>query len=414
MSNPIMYPKIFFVVCLGGFVTVFGFGVVQPFLPLYARDLGASETVVGLAISSYFITRLFIELPSGIISDRVGRRIPLLTGMALSFLGAVLCSLAYGPPLLILGRAVWGMGTALFFSSSTAFIFDLFEARVRSQAMGAFQSIEFIGSVIGAPLGGLIATYIGMRTPFTMVAALAIIGFMLLLTSKEFKENTKRAVNSSNSSNALTLSSIVELLRIGGLIVIGIGTFARSFVMQGTIATIFPLYIKSLGMDISITGAIMGVRSLGMIAGTYTANKLINRFGVGKVLLAGFLSESVTIVLFTVEGGFEQFVIAFFNGIISGVEMNSLMIGVSLVVPPPMRGTGVGVYRTFMDVGSIVGPIALTALLAAVGYPSIRLCFYASAAVMVVAASMMLFLRNMEIREQSEKPNPERKKSQRG
>ena len=61
MSNPIRYPKIFFVICLGGFVTVFGFGVVQPFLPLYARDLGASETFVGLAISSDFITRLFID-----------------------------------------------------------------------------------------------------------------------------------------------------------------------------------------------------------------------------------------------------------------------------------------------------------------------------------------------------------------
>ena len=73
----VMYPKIFFIVCLGGFITVFGFGVVQPFLPLYARELGASETVVGLVVSSYFITRLFIELPSGMISDRVGRRIPL-------------------------------------------------------------------------------------------------------------------------------------------------------------------------------------------------------------------------------------------------------------------------------------------------------------------------------------------------
>jgi MFS family permease len=144
------------------FVTVFGFGVAQPFLPLYAREMDTSETVVGLLISSYFITRLFIELPSGIISDRVGRRIPLLTGMSLSFLGAVICSLAHDLPFLVLGRAVWGMGTALFFSSSTAFIFDLFETSVRSQAMGTFQSIEFIVSVVCAPLGGLIAAYIGM------------------------------------------------------------------------------------------------------------------------------------------------------------------------------------------------------------------------------------------------------------
>ncbi len=406
MAKSLRYPKIFFIVCLGGFVTVFGFGVVQPFLPLYARDLGASETVVGLVISSYFITRLFIELPSGVISDRIGRRIPLLTGMALSFLGAVLCGSAYGPSFLILGRAVWGIGTALFFSASTAFVFDLFEAKFRSKAMGTFQSIEFVGSVIGAPLGGLIAAYLGMRTPFIMVATLAIVGFILLIASREFKETAKRTVKSSPSSNAMSLNSVVELFKIRGLIVVSSGAFARSFVMQGTLATLFPLYVSSLGMDVSITGIIMGVRSIGMIIGTYATSKFIDRLGVGRVLFVSFLSESITLVLYALVGTFEPFLlIALSDGMISGIEMNSLMTGVSVVVPTPLRGTGVGIYRTLMDTGGIIGPIVLTALLTVVGYPNIRLCFYISAALVGTTALAMLTLRRIDVEDEVKKDN---------
>jgi len=400
MAKSPRYPKIFFIVCLGGFVTVFGFGAVQPFLPIYARDLGASETVVGLVTSSYFITRLFIELPSGVISDRIGRRKPLLTGMALSFLGAVLCGSAYDPSFLILGRAVWGMGTALFFSASTAFVFDLFEAEFRSKAMGTLQSIEFVGSVIGAPLGGLVAAYVGMRAPFAMVVVLAIAGFILLLASGEFKETTKGTVNPSHPSGVMSFYSTIELLKTGSLVVVSLGAFARSFVMQGTLATLFPLYVKSLGMDVSITGIIMGARSLGMIIGTYATSKLIDRLGVGRVLFVSFLSECITLLLYALVGTFEPFLlIALFDGMISGIEMNSLMTGVSVVVPTPLRGTGVGVYRTLMDTGGIIGPIVLTALLAAVGYPNIRLCFYVSAALIGAAALAMLTLRKMDVKE---------------
>ena len=114
----------------------------------------------------------------------------------------------------------------------------------------------------------------------------------------------------------------------------------------------------------------------------------------------GFVSECSTILLYAVGGSFELFLlIALFDGVISGIEMNSLMTSVSIVVPPPLRGTGVGVYRTFMDVGAIVGPIALTALLTVVGYSNIRVCFYVSAGLTGATALAMLFLRSVDIQE---------------
>lgn len=124
------YPLVFYLVCIAGFISVFGYGVSLPFLPLYSKELGASETMVGVISAGYFISRLFLELPSGMISDKIGRRAPLLFGMLLTLLGAIMSILAFSPLILLLARAVWGAGTGLFFSSTFAFIFDLFHLRL--------------------------------------------------------------------------------------------------------------------------------------------------------------------------------------------------------------------------------------------------------------------------------------------
>jgi hypothetical protein len=57
MSNPIRYPKIFFLGCLGGFTTVFGFGVVQPFSPLYA----SADLMVVAALMMLFLRNMEIR-----------------------------------------------------------------------------------------------------------------------------------------------------------------------------------------------------------------------------------------------------------------------------------------------------------------------------------------------------------------
>ena len=85
---------------------MFGYGIALPFLPLYAKELGASETMIGFIASSYFLSRLFLELPSEMISDKVGRRIPLLSGMLFILLGAIMSSLASSPLILLFARAV--------------------------------------------------------------------------------------------------------------------------------------------------------------------------------------------------------------------------------------------------------------------------------------------------------------------
>lgn len=140
--------------------------------------------------------------------------------------------------------------------------------------------------------------------PFTIVASIVCVGFVLLLTSKEFKKYSgKREERSS-------LVFDVGLLKIWGLLVLSMGTFIRMFAMQGAIATIFPLYAEGLGISLSITGIILSMRSAGMIAGSFLTSRVINRFGLRTVILVGLTLDATSIALYALGGAFEEFAFA--------------------------------------------------------------------------------------------------------
>jgi DHA1 family multidrug resistance protein-like MFS transporter len=137
-----------------------GMGLSTSFLPLLASDIDPSGVLVGLVVSAFFFSRVFIEIPAGIISDRIGRRKLLIIGLCLYAIGAFLCAQASVIHILIVGRAIWGLGTASFFMTTTALMIDLFDSRARGTALGIFQGIEFIGNFIGTPIGAFLATVV--------------------------------------------------------------------------------------------------------------------------------------------------------------------------------------------------------------------------------------------------------------
>ena len=100
------------------------------FLPIMAHKLDPTGSLVGLAISSWFLTRIFIEVPSGLISAKVGRRNLIVRGILLGILGSLLCALSNSIYILILGRTLWGFGTALYFTSNIESAGGVFSSRL--------------------------------------------------------------------------------------------------------------------------------------------------------------------------------------------------------------------------------------------------------------------------------------------
>jgi len=160
----------------------------SPVLPLYASQLDADEILVGMVISSFFVFRTLLEIPAGYISDRAGYRIPLIAGFISSTLAAVILNSATTPFHLMVGRALSGLGSALFFNASMNLVVDMVESRVRGEAMGIFQGIEFIGGFLGAPIGGILAALFGFRALFTVTAVSMFIAVLATTLSRELAD----------------------------------------------------------------------------------------------------------------------------------------------------------------------------------------------------------------------------------
>ncbi|KON29783.1 hypothetical protein AC482_05545 [miscellaneous Crenarchaeota group-15 archaeon DG-45] len=350
-------PRIYFELILIGFIIMAGMSLPSSFLPILADSLDPSGLLVGLVVSAWFLSRIFLEIPAGIISDRLGRRRLLIFGIGLSVMGPLLCAVAGNIYLLIIGRAVWGLGTAFYFMNNMALLIDLFPSRTRGRALGVFQGIEFIGSFIGAPIGAYLAVYMSYNQVFYVTLALTVTSLLIALTSRSMK----MAEPSSAPRPKPPLRDVLSSLRDWSIAAVCVCNLFRMFIRQGIFQTVLQLYLKRyLMFPLEHIGIVLSLSIAGQVISVLAAGVLSDRFGRKPVLITGYVTSVATLYAFTVIKGLNlMLLVSFLSGLGEGFSLTTLMALFSDIMPSSVRGGAIGLYRTFQDVGGVVGPVAL-------------------------------------------------------
>ncbi|NUS53611.1 MAG: MFS transporter [Streptomycetaceae bacterium] len=156
-------------------VAFMGIGLVDPILPSIAKGLDASPSQVSLLFTSYFLITAVAMLVTGFVSSRIGGRRTLLLGLALVVVFAALSGTSDSVGELVGFRAGWGLGNALFVSTSLAVI-------VGAAGGGSAAAILLYESALGlgmscGPLLGAVLGDASWRYPFYGTAALMAVGF---------------------------------------------------------------------------------------------------------------------------------------------------------------------------------------------------------------------------------------------
>ncbi|MFT3885446.1 MAG: MFS transporter [Flavobacteriales bacterium] len=153
------------------FIDLVGFGIFIPVMPLYARELHASEALIG-DTGALFSLMMFIFTPFwGTMSDRFGRRPVILIAVALSGVSYVLFSHATTLTVLIISRMLTGIGSGNI-TAAQAYITDITPPEKRAKAMGLIGAAFGLGFIFGPPLGSFIFQYTGGVIWVGYVAAL--------------------------------------------------------------------------------------------------------------------------------------------------------------------------------------------------------------------------------------------------
>lgn len=253
-----------------------------PSMPAMSREFDASEGTLSLAVTLFIIAFAGAQLFWGPFSDRAGRRPALLAGLALFVGGSLLCLVATGIPLLLLGRVLQGLGGGAGPAVANAVVIDTYR---RERAIGVLALITLsiaLAPMIAPIFGGLIQEYATWRVVFVFQGSvgvvLALAFFLVIPETNRAPDPTalrpgRLAANYARlfrSRTFLTAALLMGLLFAGQLIFISTSSF---------------VLVDDLGASPLIFGLSFGFVSFGIMAGATVCRRLSQRWPPGRIVL---------------------------------------------------------------------------------------------------------------------------------
>lgn len=169
------------VVLLTVFVDSFGFGIVIPFLPLYASSLGASGLEVGLLLATYSLAQMVVAPRWGRLSDRVGRKPIMVTAAAGTCVSFVVLGIADDLAVIFAGRALLGC-FGVGYSTAQAWVADTTPIEERGRVLALVGASHSVGFALGPALGAVGVMTGGLSAPFWFAAGCAALSALLAAT----------------------------------------------------------------------------------------------------------------------------------------------------------------------------------------------------------------------------------------
>ena len=354
--------------------------IYSPILSVYAQSLGASFTTVGMVVGAYGFVQMWLRIPLGVWSDRLGRRLPFLyAGHFFNLVGCLGLAMAPTPTYLVIFRGVLGISAATWVAFTVLFA-SYFPPNQTPKAMGVVTAINGISLIIVNGLGGQIAEMWGMGTTFYAGAGLAAIGLIATVPIKEHRITRQPP----------TFRQIWRIITHPALMLIAAITALNHYSFWATTFGFIPLHAENLGASKFALG-IIGVAAL--VPYTLTApmnHHFAARLGENRAVFVGILVMAVTMFVVPLIHNIPLLVISqgasgFGRGLVY-----PLLMGLSIrEISSEDRATAMGVFQAIYAIGMFLGPTTTGAVADAVGLSG---AFIIAGTVSVIAAVAALIL----------------------
>ncbi len=301
-----MLSRPFLTLALAMFTGMMGIGMVTPILPVYAKAQGASGAEIGLAFSAFAVTQLLISPFSGRLADRYGRKIFIVAGLGSYVVTAL--GWYYTDTVLwtITFRAFSGIGSALIFSLSQAYVGDLAPEGSEGRYMGAFGIFIASGLGVGPLLSGVIRDWYDVDAVFVSMAAMFAASSMLVALLLP-RSNRVRSGDIA-APPPVPWSRILRHPYVQGLYLVGTSlTFA-----MGASFTFVAIYLENeLGATATMVGCVLAVQQVtngmmqpisGMLADRFSRRMLI--LGGSMLVAMGYLVPALFDQYWLILAGF--------------------------------------------------------------------------------------------------------------
>ena len=262
--------------------------ILLPSLPQMAASLNVTSAAVTSAITIFLAVFALGQLVVGPVSDRFGRRWPVLIGFTVFFAGSVWCGLATDLPGLLTGRVIQAAGACATSVLSRAIARDLFSGAALARAMALIMIAMAAAPGFSPLLGGALEHYFGWRSEFALVAAFAALGAVAYGTVLgETHHATRTPLNPlAIAKNYLGLITDRRFLVPAATVSLIMGGLFAMFSAAPRVL-IEALHFTPIQLGLFFAGTVMIVFAAGMLA-----TKLAPRFGLDRSIQGGLLAAA--------------------------------------------------------------------------------------------------------------------------
>ncbi len=403
------------VVCFGQFMVVLDATIVNVALPAIQHDLGFSDSSLQWVVNAYTLLFGGFLLLGGRAADLLGRRSLFLAGVALFSLASLANGLAGSETMLIVGRAVQGLGGAMLSPAALSVITTSFEEGAqRTKALSVWAGVAAGGGAVGLLLGGFLVESLSWEWIFfvNVPVGAAIVVAALRLVPNSRHEGALRHFDLLGASTVTggliaVVYAIVEAsswgwgspktlgVAAGGLLLLaafiaierrspaplvrlelfrlrslatGNGVF---LVVAGGLFAMFyfaSLYLQNiLGYSPLTTGLAFLPVTAGIAIGATTAEKLIPRVGLRPVLLTGMLVAAAGLGVLAATTQVDGHYAGVIGGLLPmSIGMGATFVSLTLVattnVAESDAGLASGIFNTSQQIGGALGLAVLSSI----------------------------------------------------
>jgi len=239
-------------------------------------------SIVNLTLVFFFVSYCVFLLFYGPLSDRLGRRKPLLWGIGLFILASLLCASATQVTGLILFRVLQGAGAASAATLALAISKDVYEGHERARILAYIGVIMALAPMLAPVFGGWIMTWFSWRWIFISQAAIGLVAWVNVLRMPETLQI--KAAKGFFQTAGLYLQLLHNRRYVGFALMMSLIVPPLFAFIAGSA----DIYITRLGLSEQVFGYFFGANALAIMAGSFTCTRLLNRIGQGRLMTAGF------------------------------------------------------------------------------------------------------------------------------
>ena len=354
--------------------------MIYPLLPIFLTGvLGAGPAVLGLIEGVAESTASVLKLVSGLWSDRLGKRKPLVVlGYGLASAARPLIGLATAWSAVLGLRFADRVGKGLRTSPRDALIADATPPDLRGAAYGVHRAMDHAGAVLGplAAVACLTLAGLSIRQVFLLAAIPGAVVLFILLVA--VREPPARPAAPAGARHPLRLAGRPLRPLLIALAVFTLGNSTDAFLL---------LRMADVGISVAAVTGLWAAHNLVRMGSNWLGGRLSDHLGRRPMMLAGWMVYGLVYAVFAIAQSRTIFVLTFLAyGVYFGLTEPVEKAWVADLVPETVRATAFGAYHATVGLAALPASLVFGLLWKTFGAPSAFAC----GAVLAVVAALLL------------------------